>query len=767
MNKTCLKKILLTTFMLILFSSCASQRHIKQGESILYDIQFNTKTLDNNPITPEIEEALENKKSYIIQSYNKRLLGIKRLRWNLMLYSLSNPQKENWINRTLRKLGEPPVIYDANAAQKSAKQLEQLLLSKGCFDSKVTFDTLYIRKKNIAIQYNIQASPRYVISDVSYTAESESIRPILRNALEISNIHTGDYYDQDILSAERDQVAQMLQNSGYFRANKELITFEIDTSYTPGEMSIVMNVRNPELIKDFKPTTTELKKYRINNITIDSNNVKEHTIRQTITLQENTQYRAFTITESYNSLLNLRNFKYINIELSESEESSDSVPLVDAHIRLINNTKQNLTASIELSNASPLDINEQGSIVNNGNLGLETKLEYQNRNLFGGAELLRIESALLIELPKLVLRDGAEAFHEAFTAFESGLNVSLDMPNFLIPFSKHINWQRSRPHTILSIGGDYQYRTYFERILSNTSFGYSWIHNRRHKHQLIPVELTYVNFINIDLRFLQQLNATNDLRLKYQYSDHFIMDTRYDYTYTNQRFNTRQNFNHFHLSIESAGNILKLLAKSTNAPVDTSGIYQFVGVPFSQYAKFNIDTKKYFYHGEKSTFIARFMLGIGIPYGNSLSLPYEKSYFGGGPTTLRAWQLRRLGPGGFIQNSSDMLEHVGDISLTINFEERFPIAGPIEGALFTDIGNVWLAHASEEFPLGHFEWNRFYKEMGIGAGIGLRANISILTLRLDFAIPLYDPSYLESERWRLGKLRFNQFVTNIGIDYPF
>lgn len=765
MNKTGI--ITFFTLSLVLFlCSCTTQKHLKTGETILYDIKFNTYTLDNQPIPPEIEEALENKKSYIIQSYNKRLLGIKRLRWNLMLYSLSNPQKDNWINRTLRKQGEPPVIYDANAAQKSAEQLEHLLLSKGCFNSQVTFDTLYIRKKDIAIQYNIHASPRYVISDISYSSESESIRPLLRDALENSLIRAGDHYDQDILSAERDRVAQLLQNSGYFRANKELITFEIDTSYTPGEMSVVMNVRKPEVIKDFKLATTELQKYRINNITIDSNNVKENTIRQTITLQENTPYRAFTITESYNALLNLRNFKYINIELSESQESSDSARLVDAHIRLINNTKQNLTASIELSNASPID-NGQGSRSNNGNLGLETKLEYQNRNLFGGAELLKIEGALLIELPKLVLKDGAEAFHEAFTAFESGLNVSLDMPNFLVPFSNHINWQRSRPHTILSLGGDYQYRTYFERILGNTSFGYSWIHNRRHKHQLIPIELTYVNFINIDNRFLNQLNATNDLRLKYQYSDHFIMDARYNYTYTNQRFNTRQDFNHFHISLETAGNVLKLLAKSTNAPVDTSGIYQFVGVPFSQYAKFNIDAKRYFYHGEKSTFVTRIMLGIGLPYGNSLSLPYEKSYFGGGPTTLRAWQLRRLGPGGFIQNSGDMLEHVGDLSLTINLEERFPIVGPIEGAIFTDIGNVWLAHESEEFPLGHFEWDRFYKELGIGAGIGLRANISILTLRLDVAIPLYDPSYIESERWRFGKLKFNQFVTNIGIDYPF
>lgn len=765
--KNICRNILILASAIGMLCSCSSNKHLKQGEYILYDNKFTTTTLDSTSVTPEIEEALENKKSYIIQSHNKRFLGIKKLRWGLMLYSLSDPQKDNWINRFLRKQGEAPVIFDPNAAQQSANQLEQLLQSKGCFNSKVTFDTLSVRKNNITLEYSIQAAPRYIISDYTYNSESESIRPLIRAAFEHSTIEAGDYYDQDLLSAERDRIAQILQNSGYFLASKELISFEIDTTYTPGEMSIVMVIRKPEIIKNHKLTTTELDKYNINKITVDSNNVKTSTIRQVITMQENSLYRAASISESYNALLNLRNFKYINIELSESDKSTDSAKLVDAHIRLINNTKQNITASLELSNASPTDISEQGSVINNGNLGLETKLEYQNRNLFGGAELLRIEGALLLELPKLVLRDGAEAFRDAFTAFEAGINISLDMPDFIMPFSKHINWQRSRPHTIFSLGGDYQYRTYFERILGNTSFGYSWIHNRRHKHQLIPIELTYVNFVSIDDRFLKQLNATNDLRLKYQYSDHFIMDARYDYTYTNQRFNTRQNFNHFHASVETAGNLLKQLAIATNAPVDTSGIYQFVGVPFSQYAKFNIDAKRYFYHGQKSTFVARLMLGIGIPYGNSLSLPYEKSYFGGGPTTLRAWQLRRLGPGGYIHSNGDMLEHVGDISITINLEERFPIVGPLEGAIFTDIGNVWLAHPSEEYPLGNFSWDRFYKELGIGAGFGLRANISILTIRLDFAIPLYDPSYAESERWRFGNLKFNQFITNIGIDYPF
>ena len=103
----------------------------------------------------------------------------------------------------------------------------------------------------------------------------------------------------------------------------------------------------------------------------------------------------------------------------------------------------------------------------------------------------------------------------------------------------------------------------------------------------------------------------------------------------------------------------------------------------------------------------------------------------------------------------------------LNLEERFPIVGVFEGAVFADIGNIWLMHESSEYPNGEWKWNRVMKELAVGIGLGLRLNISIITLRLDFAIPLYDPGYPEDSRWRLPHWKFNQIVTNFGIDYPF
>ena len=348
------------------------------------------------------------------------------------------------------------------------------------------------------------------------------------------------------------------------------------------------------------------------------------------------------------------------------------------------------------------------------------------------------------------------------------------MPVFLIPFSSHVPWQRTRPHTLISLGGSYQYRNYFERIVANTAFGYTWSHrmgtgmsnSQSAQHQLTPIELTFVRILNIDDAFAARLRSINDLRMNYQYSSHFIMDARYDYAYSDQQYGLRRNFSIYRFSVESAGNLLSGLSHLTDGNTDSNNVRQFFGVPFSQYARLTGEYTRYHYHGQRNTFVARCLLGIGIPYGNSLAMPYEKGFFGGGPTTMRAWQLRRLGPGSYLGGDLQF-ERMGDLQLVVNLEERFPIVGIFEGAVFADMGNVWLFNASDQYPGGELKWGEILKEIAVGVGLGLRVNVSVATLRLDFAIPLYDPGFDRSLRWRPPHWSFSQIVTNFGINYPF
>jgi outer membrane protein assembly factor BamA len=753
---------------------------------------------DSSSAPAEITETLHSMNRYTIQSPNRRFLGVC---WGRNVYCLANPKHNNFFSRYLHRHGAAPVIYDESASIRTAQQLQILLNSKGCFGSTVNFDTNNVTGNKVEVDYYLHATPRRKIDEITYTAETPEITELLKEWRQSSPLKTGDYYDQTNLTNERSQLAEWLQNEGYYTANKDIISFQVDTTYNPLQLSIAVNVHNPKLYNTTTKllTAQPLRKYHFANIyiypnsntdvepfdtTIVPSSINDHhtdykfvhssemtirpqTISHNMLLFDGMLYRPRSISSTYNLLRNLRNFKYINIEITPSPISTDTMPLLDAHVKLINSTRRKLTTSLELNNASSTSSEE--SALKSGNLGIEGSLELQNKNLFGGAEQLNIQLSQLVELPKLIFSGSDEErnFHNVFQTFETGLSTSLDIPKFLLPLSSNLAWQRIRPHTLISLGGSYQYRNYFERLMLNTSFGYSWSQSQRASHQLLPLEITYVHFFNLEDAFLNRISNLSDARLKYLYSDHFIMDARYDYVYNTQRFNTRSNFTYLHLSLESAGNVLNGICSLTGTDKDANGIRKVLDVPYSQYVRFSGEAKHYYYIGKKQTLVLRALAGIGIPYGNSKAMPYEKGFYGGGPNTMRAWQLRYLGPGLYHNSKDQLFERVGDMTLVANIEHRFPLFGKFEGAVFCDMGNVWLLNHSDEFDGGNITMDHFLKGIAVGSGLGLRFNFSIITLRVDAAIPVYDPGYEEGYRWRLPHWKFNQIVVNYGIDYPF
>mgnify|MGYP001547570296 CR=1 FL=1 len=164
----------------------------------------------------------------------------------------------------------------------------------------------------------------------------------------------------------------------------------------------------------------------------------------------------------------------------------------------------------------------------------------------------------------------------------------------------------------------------------------------------------------------------------------------------------------------------------------------------------------------------RSIVGLGRAYGNTDVLPFEKSFFAGGANDLRAWLPRSLGPGSYQQEGTGRVDQVGDIKLLGQAEFRFPMYGFLEGALFADFGNIWLSRSDNDRPNGQFAWNRFMDEFALGTGLGLRVNLGFFIFRLDFAIPLRDPTMSPGERWVIERFKLsNDLRVNIGIGYPF
>jgi outer membrane protein assembly factor BamA len=249
-----------------------------------------------------------------------------------------------------------------------------------------------------------------------------------------------------------------------------------------------------------------------------------------------------------------------------------------------------------------------------------------------------------------------------------------------------------------------------------------------------------------------------------------ILGTRYSYTYNTQNIRKAGSFIYLRAELETSGNLISLF-NNTKLMTTYDNHHELFGIRYAQYVRSSADFRQHIDLNNQSWLVFRQFVGVGIPYGNSQDLPFERSFYGGGANGLRGWLYRSVGPGGYIPEYEDDIEKTGDIQLEFNAEYRFPIHNIFNGALFIDAGNVWTFHPNESLPDGEFKFNSFYKQIALDAGFGLRIDVSFLILRLDLAYAMRNPYKNENgSYWRfddsiLGNL-FNLRL-QAGIGYPF
>ena len=792
----------------MLTASCSVDKYLQPGQKVLHRNEVNVTMVDGSEVPPEVNEALSNIRQYYYQTPNKRFLF---MRLKMRLYCSTNPDDSSGWSRFWRNQGEAPVVYDPLAAQRTAAQLATLLKTKGCFNSTVTTDTVPYGSNAVIARYNIKATHRRQIDDVTFGCRQHDVDSLMKVWKTESLLKAGDYYDQQKMTQEQNRIASLLRDSGYYYASPDLVRFFVDTTYDSQLLSIAVRTRLPQRqVGDSIQTNAPLLRYKLDKIYFypnvstslngqhrqfdtlvypyrwrDSNitdyyfihdktiSPSPHTLCRTILLRSNTLYNPRYTSITSNALFGLHNFKYVDISFEESPFSTDSNALLDARIRLLNNTRHRLSLSLELTNASNVN-QKDGNFFTSGNLGLGTSLGYQNNNLFGGAELLKVEGGLLFDLPKNVFGTRQNDFHSTFSSFEYNLNSTLDLPSFLLPFVNRMPGQYNRPHTLIGISAGYIYRNIvmpltddkptdvaLERILFNTSFGYTWNHRRYHQHKFIPFNLTYTHILSgHEYYSYLDIISSDILRGVFQSYDYVLLNTHYEYTYSNQRIGLRRNFDYLNFSVETAGNLLNGMTKLLS-PTHTTDSHYY------QYFRLEGEYKRYIYWGEQNTLVLRALVGFGLPYGNSNRLPYEKMFVGGGPTTLRGWPLRYLGGYGMFFSAGDLPMGVGEFMLVGNIEQRFPIISIFEGAAFVDFGNVWPYSNWSFFGDERLSLGELLKPIALDVGVGLRANVSIATLRLDFAIPLFTPTYTNDDSWIGSNWNWKKIALNFGINYPF
>ena len=769
--------ILLVLWLTVLiFQGCSTTKSLGKNE-LLY------KGADINITDKGFLEKMGMKnqlKNYAKPEPNSEFLGV--IPFGLWFYNMAGDSVadkgfRHWLKY---KLGDQPVIFKYYYVERSENDMQNYLYSKGYFDSRITTKR-DISGKKITINYNVEAKQQYLIKDVSYPSKEEaekgdSLIYLIDSLQTGSLIKPGNHYDFDVLKQERQRINEYLRNNGYYSFAPDYLIFRLDSNYAAKTLDIQLDLKK-DVPSDVR-RKYYLKKIRVNaDYSLENNQQQPDTITKNgytyvfheqfirpgvlsdaILLKKNQPYSFSDYSSTLNKIMGLGVYKFANIRYDRAGQAADSAWL-NADLFLTRDVPKSLRFEVQAVTKS------------NDFTGPGVNFSYQDRNIFHGAESFNLSLNSSFETQIATKNNGQNSW-------QAGVNAGLKMPRFIFPFIDINNFlaKKYTPHTTINAGYNFYNRTtFFTMNSADFTYGYNWRETISKSHDFQLFNLEYSRLSNTSASFDSILN-TNPL-VRESFNEQFIVSLGYTYTYNNQLAGEKLLNTFFQFSSELAGNTINLFQRITSQGTAGEKNSKFLGLPYSQYFRGSVDFRLYLNSQKYDKLVNRWFLGVGIPYGNSNTLPYRRQFYIGGPNSIRAFRYRSVGPGSFYPDSSSAgfyFDQTGDVKAEANLEYRFTIYRLVKGALFLDAGNIWLLHSDPQKPGGQFKWDRLFNDLAMGTGFGLRFDASFFVLRLDLGIPLRKPWLPAGQKWSIRQFdltspvwRRNNLILNVAIGYPF
>ncbi|ELR70909.1 hypothetical protein C900_03344 [Fulvivirga imtechensis AK7] len=804
-----MRRLYLAIFLLIssnIISGCLGTKYLKEDEKLLYKqkikgadeiaseslsqlyVQEANRQFPIIPFSPYVWFYYWGLKRYDVEKYEEKREST-RAKWNKKIATAGNNEKKVQrlerkkrkrvarINKTieegnvLMRWGEPVAVYDSFKTMQTMGRLQLYMNSKGYFKAEVD-TSLNTSGKKVTVIYNINEGPAYKLDTLLLQAGDSAITKILNNSDE-SLLIKGQNYDQSKLTAERERIDLLLKDHGYFDFSRQYIEFNVDTAYRGDrKVAIQTTINKPAKRGYHKVFTVD----SINFTTDAGSGIISDSLRQVETYRGIT-YRYYQ--DQYNKkILSRRVLIKKDSVYSKSNTFSTQRQLANLdHFRFINinydSSGGTLIANIF---TSPLNryqwTNEVGVNVTQGFPGPFYNLSFKKRNVFRGLEIFEINGRIGMEgvAPATEVKD-------VYTSVEAGVNASLTFPQFVLPISSTAKERLGKinPKTRLLAGYTYTDRPEYIRENLNFSNTYTWQNENRTLYSLTATDVSMINS-NLSSRFLDTLEVLESKgnRLINTFRPSFVSSMSFSVTWNLNSYGFNfTNSSFLRAYLESGGTTLNFWGTE---------ILQRDSLEYYKYIKANIDYRKIHPINKNTTLAYRLNGGIAKPYSDNRILPYEKYFFAGGSNGIRAWRPRRLGPGSFSPIDSSTFrvsynfEQQGEILLEGSIEIRKNLIGFIDYAFFADFGNIWTIEKDKSREGAQFELNRFYKEIALGTGVGLRFDFSFLVLRLDAGLKVYDPARARGKRFILSSGFYDPpftpraaeaVVFNIGIGYPF
>lgn len=686
-------------------------------------------------------------KSYVRQQGNSRWFSTLKI--PLATYSLSGRDSTKWLNRLLKDMGESPVLYDSLHTVQSARDLVAELRNEGYLGAYVDISTR-IKKKKIDVTYTLHPGEAYSIGDIRYDIQDSAIASLLRmDDVRNQKLKTGQKFNVESLDRERKRITDLIVNNGYYKFNKDFITYNADTvaGNTGIDLTLTLHRYRTNQIAD-----TSHVRYTIRNVDVVSGSQDDPTIHlRRGVLNSNTfitpqsTYSSHNLQKTYTHFGRLQAIKYTNIGFREVPDST----VLDCNIQISTNKPSTVSFQPEGTNTA-------------GDFGAAVALTYQHRNLFRGSELLSVELRGAYEAIR-----GLEGYsNENFEEYSA--EARLMFPRFIAPLLPYGFKRRVTATSEVSLLYDLQNRPEYHRRVLSLAWRYRWNDANHHdKYQIDLIDLNYVFMPWISDKFRKDYLDNADNRnaiLRYNYEDLLIMKFGVGFSYNNGTDAIKVN-------METAGNLLNLLSRPMHRQKNEMGLYKLFNIAYAQYVKGDFEYTKNIRLDYNNSLVAHVGLGIAYPYGNSTILPFEKRYFSGGANSVRGWSVRELGPGKFIGRDGkiDFIHQTGDMKLDLNLEYRAHLFWKLNGALFVDAGNIWTLRNYEDQQGGQFNIHDFWKQIALSYGWGVRLNFDYFILRFDFGMKAINPAYDNNrQHYPITNPRLSRDLTfHFAVGMPF
>ena len=691
-----------------------------------------------------------------------------------------------------QNIGEKPSIYDSTLSIKSLEQIRLYMQTKGFYESVVTY-TEKERRHKMFVTYHIKAGTPIRLRDISFKIDDDTISKYVLKDTASSLIKTGGILDVDVLQNERTRISDALKQVGYYNFSKDYIEYTIDTLIGGHQADLVLEVL-PVTMENGK--TSKHRRFYVSNINVypnydatkemldydsyydnmrtyysrgvggsspvtfyyqpDTFRIKPRTIAKEIFVKSGELYNQRSVNDTYKHLSAFNVYKMVEVNFDDHTMSKDSL---NCNIYLTPSKPQEFVYGIGATNSS-------------GNIGASFTNSYRNKNIFNGAETFDLRYLMSFE-SQTSFNGEQNAF--ALNTQEYGLESRLYFPRMLAPRFLRMWTREKTPRTNISILLNYRRRPDYTRSMINLNLNYQFADNKYLSSTVTPVRLSSIKISNADQAFLEWLDK---LFIKDSYQDHFILGSGYSIVFNNQSSGKRS-YHYVKFNLSWAGNMLTLASRMLNREKNENGSYDapLMHTTYAQFVKTDVDYRHYLRTIGTNVLVFRAFAGVGIPYGNISFMPFTEQYFSGGANSLRAWQIRSVGPGSFDNADAAGINAkypnmTSDMKLEANLEYRFKLFWVVEGAWFFDAGNIWSINKDDKREGGDFDVKRFYKEIAVCSGLGLRLDFDFFLFRADFGLKLRDPSLKDGERW-LAKndhsfiFRGSNWAFCLGIGYPF